>query len=190
MEDRLLPLKQTVRHPLDPPLPLHVDVVGPVHHHLASRRAVVSFRLRPSWRRKSNVPLWTHSSTRSSKPVTCSEGAARPSGEAGSDTRRSGIHHRYMNARRARFDYEDCDFLDEPDRPRNGHAGAAPHPASTKAVYAPRQPGSAAATRSTGRPSARFHCMDSRSLPSAWARKDESYPGRSFTKWMCANPRG
>src|SRR6266498_401530 len=31
---RLLPLKQTVRHLLEPPLPLHVDVVGPVHHHL------------------------------------------------------------------------------------------------------------------------------------------------------------
>jgi hypothetical protein len=37
VEDRLLPLKQTVRHPLDPPLPLHVDVVGPVHHQLGCR---------------------------------------------------------------------------------------------------------------------------------------------------------
>jgi hypothetical protein len=34
VQDGLLPLKQTVRHLLEPPLPLHVDVVGPVHHHL------------------------------------------------------------------------------------------------------------------------------------------------------------
>src|SRR6266545_2409535 len=33
MQDGLLPLKQTVRHLLEPPLPLHVDVVGPIHHH-------------------------------------------------------------------------------------------------------------------------------------------------------------
>src|SRR6266508_418464 len=33
MQDGLLPLKQTVRHFLEPPLPLHVDVVGPIHHH-------------------------------------------------------------------------------------------------------------------------------------------------------------
>src|SRR5581483_3130797 len=34
VENRLLPLKQTFLHPLEPPLPLHVDVVGPVHHDL------------------------------------------------------------------------------------------------------------------------------------------------------------
>src|SRR5687767_1836059 len=38
MENRLLPLKQTISHPFDPPLPLHVDVVWAVHHHFGDVR--------------------------------------------------------------------------------------------------------------------------------------------------------
>src|SRR5207244_10553985 len=38
MEDLLLPLKQPGLHLLDPPLPLHVDVVGPIDHDLADLR--------------------------------------------------------------------------------------------------------------------------------------------------------
>ena len=34
MKDRLLPLKQPVLHPFDPPLPLHVHVVRSIDHHL------------------------------------------------------------------------------------------------------------------------------------------------------------
>ena len=34
MKDRLLPLKQPVFHPLDPPLPLHVHVVRSIDHYL------------------------------------------------------------------------------------------------------------------------------------------------------------
>ena len=33
MKDRLLPLKQPVLHPFDPPLPLHVYVVRSIDHH-------------------------------------------------------------------------------------------------------------------------------------------------------------
>ena len=38
MKDRLLPLKQPVLHPLDPPLSLHVHVVRPIDHHLGHSR--------------------------------------------------------------------------------------------------------------------------------------------------------
>jgi hypothetical protein len=38
MKDLLLPLNKQALHLLDPPLPLHVDVVGPVHHDLADLR--------------------------------------------------------------------------------------------------------------------------------------------------------
>ena len=38
MEDLALPLKNQVVNPLDPPLPLHVHVVGPVDHDLADLR--------------------------------------------------------------------------------------------------------------------------------------------------------
>ena len=38
MKDRLLPLKQPVLHPFDPPLPLHVYVVRSIDHHLGHPR--------------------------------------------------------------------------------------------------------------------------------------------------------
>jgi hypothetical protein len=38
VEDLALPLKNQAGHPLDPPLPLHEDVVGPVDHDLADLR--------------------------------------------------------------------------------------------------------------------------------------------------------
>src|SRR6266536_5067228 len=47
MEDLLLPLKQPPLHLLDPPLPLHVHVVGPVDHDLADLRVLEQSLHRP-----------------------------------------------------------------------------------------------------------------------------------------------